>query len=91
MHNAGNGDGIGQHFREMANAPIVVDGVEASGVEEGVPVCEVGETLFKVRYWKIEILDKVSPASQVMVILVRFAQNVTVVHMLFVVVSPVLL
>lgn len=85
---AGDGDGVGEEFRGLAEGAVVVDGFEFARVEEGVPVCHVDEGFFHLRAGVFEFGEEAAGA-EVVVVFVDLAEGVADFHVRFVVVGPV--
>lgn len=89
MQETSNGDRVGQQFRNLPQAPRIIDGPEVSGVQECIPIREIYQGLIHLST-RILKLGEEPPRAQIMIILIRFFQCIADQQMVLVVSGPVL-
>lgn len=90
MHEACNRNRVGQQFRNLPQAPGIIDSSEVPGIQERIPICEIDQRLIHLFTWVLKLREE-PPRAQVMVVLIRFPQRIANKHMVLVVRRPVLL
>ena len=90
MQHATNGDRVCQQSRHLSHGTLIVDGVEFTRVQHGVPICQVDLCLIHGRSRVFEFGEEAS-RHQVVVILVDLSQLVADLQMCLVVVGEMIL
>lgn len=89
MQETSDSDRVGQQFRNLPQAPRIIDGPEVSGVQECIPIREIYQGLIHLSTRILELGEE-PPRAQIMIVLIRFFQCIADEQMVLVVSGPVL-
>lgn len=89
MNHARHRDGVREQPRRLPHTPIIIDGLETSSVQEGIPIGHVDEGLLDLRPCILKLGEEPS-GSKVVVVLIDLPQGIADFQVRLIVVHPML-